>query len=123
MVLSLAGALILLLSAGLTDAQFPPTPEGVTTIKSKHHNGIKVSYKEPGICETTPGVKSYAGKRNSMQSKSPINAEMPSPIKAMFIYQKMLSTRHTSTMAIPSTPSIGSSNLAKTPPMHLLPSG
>jgi hypothetical protein len=55
-------ALSLLLSASLTAAQFPPTPEGVTTIKSKIHPGVKVSYKEPGICETTPGVKSYAGK-------------------------------------------------------------
>ena len=42
-------------------AQFPPEPEGVTVLKSKFHEGIKISYKEPGICETTPGVKSYAG--------------------------------------------------------------
>ncbi|KAI0865245.1 carboxypeptidase S1 [Xylaria cubensis] len=42
-------------------AQFPPTPEGVTTIESKFDNGVTISYKEPGICETTEGVKSYAG--------------------------------------------------------------
>lgn len=42
-------------------AQFPPKPEGVKTLKSKFHPGITISYKEPGICETTPGVKSYAG--------------------------------------------------------------
>lgn len=59
--------------------QFPPAPEGVTTLKSKYHEGVKISYKEvgtppemtrasrlmpilqPGICETTPGVKSYSG--------------------------------------------------------------
>ncbi|CAK4032537.1 alpha beta-hydrolase [Lecanosticta acicola] len=46
---------------GLATAQFPPTPEGVRTIKSKFHPGVEVSYKEPGLCETTPGVKSYAG--------------------------------------------------------------
>ncbi|KAI2601818.1 serine carboxypeptidase [Hypoxylon sp. NC1633] len=42
-------------------AQFPPTPEGVTILKSKFADGVTISYKEPGICETTPGVKSYAG--------------------------------------------------------------
>lgn len=45
----------------LAAAGFPPQPEGVKTIKSKYHKGIKLSYKEPGICETTPGVKSYSG--------------------------------------------------------------
>ena len=42
-------------------AQFPPNPEGVKVIKSKFDERITISYKEPGICETTPGVKSYAG--------------------------------------------------------------
>lgn len=41
--------------------QFPPTPEGVKTLTSRYHPGIEISYKQPGICETTPGVKSYAG--------------------------------------------------------------
>ncbi|KAI0131482.1 carboxypeptidase S1-like protein B [Daldinia grandis] len=44
-----------------TRAQFPPTPEDVTILKSKFGDGVTISYKEPGICETTPGVKSYAG--------------------------------------------------------------
>jgi carboxypeptidase C (cathepsin A) len=42
-------------------AQFPPKPEGVTVLKSKFDERITISYKAPGICETTPGVKSYAG--------------------------------------------------------------
>ncbi|KAI4246176.1 MAG: hypothetical protein L6R40_002129 [Gallowayella cf. fulva] len=42
-------------------AQFPPPLEDVVTVQSKFGNGISISYKEPGICETTPGVKSYAG--------------------------------------------------------------
>ncbi|KAK2023101.1 serine carboxypeptidase [Colletotrichum zoysiae] len=46
---------------GLATAQFPPTPEGVKVLKSKFHENVTLSYKEPGICETTPGVKSYAG--------------------------------------------------------------
>ncbi|KFA55265.1 hypothetical protein S40293_04966 [Stachybotrys chartarum IBT 40293] len=47
--------------AGLAVAQFPPTPQGVTVLQSKFHENVTISYKEPGICETTPGVKSYAG--------------------------------------------------------------
>ncbi|KAK6394760.1 hypothetical protein LTR65_001552 [Meristemomyces frigidus] len=35
--------------------------KGITTLKSKFHPGITISYKEPGICETTEGVKSYSG--------------------------------------------------------------
>ena len=42
-------------------SQFPPEPEGVKTLKSRFHPGIEISYKQPGICETTPNVKSYAG--------------------------------------------------------------
>ncbi|KAJ5986490.1 Carboxypeptidase S1 [Penicillium sp. IBT 35674x] len=48
--------------AGVTAAQyFPSTPEGLKVVKSKHEEGVEISYKEPGICETTPGVKSYSG--------------------------------------------------------------
>jgi carboxypeptidase C (cathepsin A) len=66
-------------------AQFPPTPEGLTNVVSKFTPGASISFKEvclsishnrlvslhrdisnllryqPGICETTPGVKSYSG--------------------------------------------------------------
>ncbi|KAL9114089.1 MAG: hypothetical protein Q9227_001861 [Pyrenula ochraceoflavens] len=43
-------------------AQFPPKPEGLKVVQSKFHEGVTISYKEPGpICETTPGVKSYSG--------------------------------------------------------------
>lgn len=37
-------AIIALLPFGL--AQFPPTPENVTTIKSKYNSEITISYKE-----------------------------------------------------------------------------
>ncbi|KAH7176734.1 Alpha/Beta hydrolase protein [Dactylonectria macrodidyma] len=46
---------------GLAAAQFPPKPESVTTVKSKLHENVTISFKEPGLCETTPGVKSYSG--------------------------------------------------------------
>ncbi|TKW56354.1 Carboxypeptidase S1 -like protein B [Colletotrichum tanaceti] len=40
---------------------FPPTPEGIKLLKSKFHQNVTISYKQPGICETTSGVKSYVG--------------------------------------------------------------
>lgn len=54
-------ALRLVSLSTLTLAQFPTTPEGVTVLESRFGDGVKISYKEPGICETTPGVKSYSG--------------------------------------------------------------
>ncbi|KAM5463183.1 hypothetical protein MauCBS54593_007593 [Microsporum audouinii] len=55
-------ALCLLAAAGhLAQAQFPPRPEGATVLESKFGSGARISYKEPGLCETTEGVKSYAG--------------------------------------------------------------
>ncbi|KAI9825090.1 MAG: hypothetical protein M1832_001410 [Thelocarpon impressellum] len=55
---SLVGAGIL----GLAAAQyFPPPRDGVTTLPSKFHSGVSIDYKEPGICETTAGVRSYSG--------------------------------------------------------------
>ena len=53
----LAGAAL----AGLSAAQFPPPRTGVTWVQSQHHPGIRISYKDPQLCETTPGVKSYSG--------------------------------------------------------------
>ncbi|KAK0748995.1 Alpha/Beta hydrolase protein [Schizothecium vesticola] len=46
---------------GAVIAQFPPRPEGVTVLRSKFHPNVTISYKQPGICETTPGVRSYSG--------------------------------------------------------------
>ncbi|PHH78665.1 hypothetical protein CDD83_3947 [Cordyceps sp. RAO-2017] len=40
---------------------FPPVPEGLTVLRSKFHENVTISFKEPGICETTPGVRSFAG--------------------------------------------------------------
>ncbi|KAG6007202.1 hypothetical protein E4U21_006221 [Claviceps maximensis] len=54
-------ALMLGSLVGLAAAQFPPVPEGLRIIKSKIHENVTISFKEPGLCETTPGVKSYAG--------------------------------------------------------------
>lgn len=32
--------------AGLAAAQFPPKPEGLTTLRSKFHENVTISYKE-----------------------------------------------------------------------------
>ncbi|PNS15507.1 Carboxypeptidase Y A [Sphaceloma murrayae] len=45
----------------LSSAQFPPPRTGFTEVESKYHAGVKISYKESSVCETTPGVKSYSG--------------------------------------------------------------
>ncbi|KAF2659029.1 alpha/beta-hydrolase [Lophiostoma macrostomum CBS 122681] len=47
--------------SGVVRAQFPPTPEGVTTLDSHVEDGVKISYKENDLCETTEGVRSYSG--------------------------------------------------------------
>lgn len=39
--------LALLYATSLVFAQFPPTPEGITTLKSRFHEGVEISYKEP----------------------------------------------------------------------------
>ncbi|KAH7420101.1 serine carboxypeptidase [Cadophora sp. MPI-SDFR-AT-0126] len=53
--------IVALLAAPTVLANFPPPLEGVKTLKSKYHEGVTISYKKPGLCETTPGVKSYSG--------------------------------------------------------------
>jgi hypothetical protein len=42
--LSLSAALVAF--SGVTHAQFPPTPSGVTVLDSQIEEGIKISYKE-----------------------------------------------------------------------------
>ncbi|KAK0620974.1 carboxypeptidase C [Immersiella caudata] len=56
-----SATLILAAFVGTALCQFPPTPQEVKVLKSKFHENVTISYKKPGICETTPGVKSYAG--------------------------------------------------------------
>ncbi|EGP84851.1 secreted peptidase S10 [Zymoseptoria tritici IPO323] len=53
--------LLLLLAAKSVLGQFVPEPEGITVLRSKFDNNVTISYKETEICETTPGVRSFAG--------------------------------------------------------------
>ncbi|KAF2865051.1 Alpha/Beta hydrolase protein [Massariosphaeria phaeospora] len=47
--------------SGVVRAQFPPTPEGLTVLESHIEEGIRITYKESDLCETTEGVRSYSG--------------------------------------------------------------
>ena len=47
------------LLASLASAQFPPTPEGITTKQVTNLPGVSISYKETTICETQ--AKAWAG--------------------------------------------------------------
>lgn len=49
----LAGCIGLLLPATVW-AQFPPTPEGITILKSKFNQDITISYKEVCVCVNMP---------------------------------------------------------------------
>lgn len=61
-VLPVAAASFIPFGTEFARRQLPNEPTGVKTIKTA--NNVTIRYKEPGkegVCETTPGVKSYAG--------------------------------------------------------------
>ncbi|KAF2637732.1 alpha/beta-hydrolase [Massarina eburnea CBS 473.64] len=58
---SLIAALGTLCGVARVGAQFPPTPTGVTILDSHVEDGVRISYKESDLCETTEGVRSYSG--------------------------------------------------------------
>ncbi|KAH8820085.1 putative carboxypeptidase S1 [Xylogone sp. PMI_703] len=58
----LAAALLLLspiVESKSQPSHIPAKPTGIKTIKSP--GGVQIRYKEPEICETTPGVRTYSG--------------------------------------------------------------
>ncbi|OCT51282.1 Carboxypeptidase S1 B [Cladophialophora carrionii] len=58
----LSSASVLLMLAGSSSGQyFPAAPKNVTVVRSQVQDGVSISFKESSICETTPGVRSYAG--------------------------------------------------------------
>ncbi|KAF2023941.1 carboxypeptidase-like protein S1 [Setomelanomma holmii] len=59
--LSSSTAVLLSLWAASTSAQFPAAPEGRKVLESRSGEGVTITYKENTLCETRPGVKSYAG--------------------------------------------------------------
>ena len=82
-------------------AQFPPTPEGVTVLKSKFHEGVTISYKEPGICETTPGVRSYSGYVHlPLQSLTEPGESQDYPINTFFWFFESRKDPHNAPLTI-----------------------
>ncbi|KAJ5602725.1 hypothetical protein N7537_005681 [Penicillium hordei] len=64
---------------------FPPIPEGLKVVESQHQKGVKISYKQPGICETTPGVRSYSGYVHLPPgSLDDVNVDQDYPINTFF---------------------------------------
>src|ERR1700677_3480707 len=45
----------------LCHAQFPATPNDLTSLNSKLDPEVKITYKQTHICETSPGIKAYSG--------------------------------------------------------------
>jgi carboxypeptidase C (cathepsin A) len=54
-------------------AGLPPKPEGVTTLQSKFHPGVTISYKQPEICETTKGWV-HVGTHRRLRTLTAINS-------------------------------------------------
>ncbi|EMD67611.1 hypothetical protein COCSADRAFT_290988 [Bipolaris sorokiniana ND90Pr] len=52
---------VALLLPALAHAQFPTTPRDVKVVKSQLEEGVRISYKETKLCETTEGVRSFSG--------------------------------------------------------------
>ncbi|KAK5319002.1 hypothetical protein LTR93_007696 [Exophiala xenobiotica] len=78
-------ALVWLFTAQFSQAQFPPKPKNTTILHSRFGDGVYISYKEPGICETTPGVKSYAGYVHlPAGTLADVNATQNYPINTFF---------------------------------------
>ena len=66
-------------------AQFPPTPQGITTQQSPSYPGVSISYKATSICETQS--KAWAGYVHMPASYlSDIEASDPYNISMFFWY-------------------------------------
>lgn len=83
-------------------AQFPSTPENVTTIRSKLHSGVKITYKEVlDVCETTPGVTSYAGYVHLPPNALNEDGESQNyPINTFFWFHEARKNPHSAPLAI-----------------------
>lgn len=93
----LAGAALISLST----AQFPPPRSGVNWVQSQHHPGISISYKNPEICETTPGVKSYSGYVHlPPNSINETGETQPYPINTFFWFVEARTNPHRAPLSI-----------------------
>ncbi|KAI5779171.1 Alpha/Beta hydrolase protein [Geopyxis carbonaria] len=112
MKLLLARALAVLGAISGASAQFPPEPTGITIIKSHIHPGVKISYKETDICETTPGVKSYSGYLHLPPGSLEDTGEaQPYAINTFFWFFEARQSPHTAPLSIWLNGGPGSSSL------------
>ncbi|PSS00843.1 Alpha/Beta hydrolase protein [Coniella lustricola] len=96
--------------ASLSTAQFPPPREGITWFHSQHHPDIHISYKDPHICETTPGVKSYSGyvhlpphtiyNETEAHTDAASHAAQPYPINTFFWFVEARKDPHHAPLSI-----------------------
>ncbi|KAI1853762.1 hypothetical protein JX266_001746 [Neoarthrinium moseri] len=75
-------------------------------LRSRSTEGVQVTFKEPGICETTPGVKSYSG-----YVTLPSTSLQPYPQKTFFWFFESRNAPETAPLSIwlqggPGSPSI-----------------
>lgn len=83
--MKLKNTVSLLALGGIATAQFPPTPEGLTVLKSRFDDGVSISYKENELCETTEGVRSYTGHIHLQPgSLNDVGEEQDYPINTFF---------------------------------------
>ncbi|KAF2430909.1 putative carboxypeptidase S1 [Tothia fuscella] len=76
---------VVLLFGVLASAQAPPKAVYDNVIESKVYPGVKISYKAPKICETTPNVKSYSGYISMPKGVlTPLNTTNDYPINLFF---------------------------------------
>lgn len=58
----LGGAALLFGINGVQASVLPRSPADATDLKTIYSpGGVSIRYKEPNICETTPGVRTYSG--------------------------------------------------------------
>ena len=87
------------LAASFAKAQFPPTPEGVTTKDVTSHPGVSISYKETHICETK--AKAWAGYVNMPSSYlSDVEGSSPYNVSMFFWYFEARKTPGTAPTAL-----------------------
>ncbi|GAB7360602.1 hypothetical protein MBLNU230_g0482t2 [Neophaeotheca triangularis] len=77
-------ALSLAALAPVVDAQFPSEPVGITVLRSQFDEDVTITYKENDVCETTPGVRSFAGHVHLPPNTLSLDEPQDYPINTFF---------------------------------------
>lgn len=93
-------------------AGFPASPEGVSVLQSRFGDNVTISYKETYICETTPGVRSFAGYVHLPPgSLSDLGEEQDYPINTFFWFFEARKNPDTAPLSIWMNGGPGSSSM------------